>query len=109
MKVSETMETMNWMLKKYSNDNSWLYYLICKIYHKKGITNNKKLFFFFSFLFEGIFVYMGYSVWHSHESDEDEDEDNSLGIHGLSLNVAIDEENDEIVHCLEDITDGSSV
>ncbi|XP_053205981.1 high affinity cationic amino acid transporter 1-like [Panonychus citri] len=59
--------------------------------------------------FIGIFVYMGYSVWHSHESDEDEDEDNSLGIHGLSLNVAIDEENDEIVHCLEDITDGSSV
>uniref|UniRef100_T1K1T8 Cationic amino acid transporter C-terminal domain-containing protein n=1 Tax=Tetranychus urticae TaxID=32264 RepID=T1K1T8_TETUR len=54
----------------------------------------------------GIFVYLSYSVWYSHEGDSDEADKSQ---EQLNLNVSLDEENDEIIHCLENFTDGSSV
>lgn len=56
------------------------------------------------FFFAGIYVYMTYSIWHSVEGSFLRDEHQKVDV-----NVAIDEDTQEIVNFCDDLIDGSSV
>ncbi|RWR99114.1 cationic amino acid transporter-like protein, partial [Dinothrombium tinctorium] len=52
----------------------------------------------------GIFIYMSYSVWHSKEGVHITDCED---LHGFDLNSC--DEDDDIINCVEEVTDGSTL